>query len=98
MADVERLPWAEQLVLDDASFRRQLSYVLEHSPFYREKLAGLDTTIGLAEIAQLPLTEKPEVKATSTPETPFGACSWPVSRAAASPPSGRRSRTAGAPG
>jgi phenylacetate-CoA ligase len=73
MTDIERLPWAEQLVLDDASFREQLSYLLEHSPFYRAKLGGLDTTIGLAEIAGLPLTEKAEVKATSTPAMPFGA-------------------------
>jgi phenylacetate-CoA ligase len=47
--------------------------VLERSPFYREKLSGVDPTIGLDEIAQLPLTEKPEVKATSTPALPFGA-------------------------
>jgi phenylacetate-CoA ligase len=73
MTEIERLPWDEQFVLDDASFRAQLSYLLEHSPFYREKLSGLETTIGLAEIAQLPLTEKPELKATSTPARPLGA-------------------------
>jgi phenylacetate-CoA ligase len=66
------VPWAEQRALDDASFRRQLAYVLERSPFYREKLAGIDTDVGLEEIAQLPLTEKPEVKATCTPAMPFG--------------------------
>ena len=64
MSDAERVPWAEQLAIDDASFRQQLQYLLERSPFYREKLAGLDTSIGLDEIALLPLTEKPEVKAT----------------------------------
>jgi phenylacetate-CoA ligase len=73
MTDPERLPWAEQLALDDASFRQQLAYLLERSPFYREKLAGLDANIGLDEIALLPLTEKPEVKATCTPTSPFGA-------------------------
>ena len=73
MTDAERVPWAEQLALDDASFRRQLAYLLERSPFYREKLAGFDLNIGLDEIAQLPLTEKPEVKATCTPARPFGA-------------------------
>jgi phenylacetate-CoA ligase len=72
MTDTERLPWAEQAALDDASFRRQLAYVLERSPFYRVKLAGLDAAIGLGEIAQLPLTGKPEVKATCTPARPFG--------------------------
>jgi phenylacetate-CoA ligase len=73
MTDVERLPWAEQLALDDKSFRQQLAYLLERSPFYREKLAGLDANVGLDEIARLPLTEKPEVKATCTPTSPFGA-------------------------
>jgi phenylacetate-CoA ligase len=73
MTDVERLPWAEQLTLDEESFREQLAYLLERSPFYREKLAGLDANIGLDEIARLPLTEKPEVRATCTPASPFGA-------------------------
>jgi phenylacetate-CoA ligase len=73
MTDVERLPWAEQLELDDVSFRQQVAYLLERSPFYREKLAGVDANIGLDEIARLPLTEKPDVKATCTPESPFGA-------------------------
>jgi phenylacetate-CoA ligase len=73
MTDAERLPWADQLALDDASFRRQLAYLLERSPFYRAKLAGLDADIGLDEIARLPLTEKTEVKATCMPTSPFGA-------------------------
>ena len=42
MTEAERLPWAEQLALDDASFRAQLAYLLDRSPFYREKLAGSD--------------------------------------------------------
>jgi phenylacetate-CoA ligase len=71
--DVEARPWAEQLALDDASYRTQLAYLLERSPFYRAKLAGADTTSGLAEIAQLPLTEKDELRETRTPENPFGA-------------------------
>jgi phenylacetate-CoA ligase len=73
MTDVERLPWAEQLALDDVSFRQRLAYLLERSPFYREKLAGFDTNGGLAGIAQLPLTEKAEVQATCTAANPFGA-------------------------
>jgi phenylacetate-CoA ligase len=73
LTDDERAPWREQRVIDDASFHEQLAYVLEHSPFYREKLAGLDTDVGLDEIARLPLTEKPEVRATCTPASPFGA-------------------------
>ncbi|HEX6700959.1 MAG TPA: AMP-binding protein [Gaiellaceae bacterium] len=66
-------PWEEQLAADDASFREQLAYLRERSPFYREKLAGFDTAGGLAEIVQLPLTEKDELRATCTPERPVGA-------------------------
>ena len=53
-AEVETRPWAEQLALDDESYRAQLAYLLERSPFYREKLAaGLDDAAGgLAEIAR----------------------------------------------
>ena len=69
----ETLPWADQLAVDDASYRAQLAYLLERSDFYREKLAGVDTGGGLAEIAQLPLTEKEELRETRTTENPFGA-------------------------
>jgi phenylacetate-CoA ligase len=72
MTDAERLPWEEQLALDDVSYREQLAYLLQRSPFYREMLAGL-TPGGLAEIADLPLTEKEELRATVTRENPFGA-------------------------
>ncbi len=73
MTDAERLPWVDQLALDGESFREQLAYVLERSPFYREKLAGHGTTLELEEIARLPLTEKSEVKATCTAASPLGA-------------------------
>jgi phenylacetate-CoA ligase len=76
--DVETRPWAEQLALDDASYRTQLAYLFERSPFYREKLtaAGLDSAGaagGLADIARLPLTDKRELRATCTPSKPIGA-------------------------
>ena len=58
---------------DDGRFREQLAYLLERSPFYREKLADRDTGGGLESIAQLPLTDKRELKATCTPDNPFGA-------------------------
>ena len=78
MTDAERLPWPEQLALDDESYREQLAYLLERSPFYRDKLraAGLASAQaagGLADIAQVALTEKHELRATVTPENPFGA-------------------------
>jgi phenylacetate-CoA ligase len=70
--EVETRPWDEQLALDDGEFRAQLGYLLERSPFYRGKLAGAPE-VGLAEIAQLPLTDKSELKPTVTPERPFGS-------------------------
>jgi phenylacetate-CoA ligase len=69
---VETLPWDVQLELDDDAYREQLEYLLERSPFYREKLAGLEPG-GLDEIASLPLTEKAELRATVTAGNPFGA-------------------------
>jgi phenylacetate-CoA ligase len=72
MTDAERLPWPEQLEADDDSFCAQLAYLRERSPFYREKLTGFDAD-SLADIAQLPLTEKEELRATITPGNPFGA-------------------------
>jgi phenylacetate-CoA ligase len=77
-AEVETRPWAEQLAADDPVYRSQLAYLLERSPLYRDKLtaAGLDSVPdagGLAEIGELPLTEKGELRASATPENPIGA-------------------------
>jgi phenylacetate-CoA ligase len=69
--DVETRSAQEQLDLDDAAYREQLAYVLERSPFYRQKLATTGPG-GLADIAQLPLTEKRELRATCTPDNPIG--------------------------
>ena len=70
--EVEARPWDEQLALDDESYRAQLSYLLERSPFYRAKLAGADPDGGLAELATLPLTQKDELRASRTRENPIG--------------------------
>jgi phenylacetate-CoA ligase len=75
--EVETRPWVQQLELDDRSYRAQLQYLFERSPFYREKLmaagvASAEAAGGLDEIARLPLTDKSELKATATPENPFG--------------------------
>ena len=69
--EVETRPWDEQVALDDESYRSQIAYLLERSRFYREKLAGTEIG-GLADIARLPLTEKDELRATTTPENPIG--------------------------
>ena len=76
--EVETRPWREQLALDDHSYRAELAYLLERSPFYREKLAaagvdGASDAGGLDEIGSLPLTTKQELRATVTPENPIGA-------------------------
>ena len=57
---------------DAEAFEEQLAYLLERSPFYREKLKHRPR-VALEDIAALPLTEKPEIRATVTPENPFGA-------------------------
>jgi phenylacetate-CoA ligase len=74
---VETRSWDEQFVLDDRSYRAQLVYVLERSAFYREKLAAAGVSAspdagGLADIARLPLTEKTELKATTSDANPIG--------------------------
>src|SRR4051794_28156132 len=70
--EVETRPWEQQLALDDAAFREQVADLRERSPFYREKLQGAGPG-GLDAIAALPLTEKHELRASVTPEHPFGA-------------------------
>jgi phenylacetate-CoA ligase len=80
--DIETLPWAEQFAVDDSSYRVQLEYLYERSAFYREKLsaAGFASGAGgLTDIAQLPLTEKREIKATCTSGNPIGThlCATP---------------------
>jgi phenylacetate-CoA ligase len=67
---VETRSPAEQLELDDESFRTQVAYLRERSQLYRERVA---TVSGLADIARLPLTDKSEIRATCTAENPIGA-------------------------
>ena len=76
--EIETVHWDEQLELDDASYRAQLAYLFERSPFYRAKLAaaGCATAAeagGLVDLARLPLTEKQELRETVTLENVFGA-------------------------
>ena len=72
---VEARSWDEQAELDAASYAEQLAYLVARSPFYRAKL-GIDSAGeagGLADIAELPLTEKDELRATRSAALPFGA-------------------------
>jgi phenylacetate-CoA ligase len=75
---VETRPWAEQLALDDASYREQVAYLLERSGFYRQKLraagfADAAAVGGLRDIARLPFTEKSELRDSVTPDNPVGS-------------------------
>ena len=56
---------------DADSYRAQIAYLLERSALYREKL-GASPSDRLEDIAELPLTDKDELRATVTPENPFG--------------------------
>jgi phenylacetate-CoA ligase len=72
------LAWDELLARDDEAYRTQLAYLFDRSRFYRQRLkaAGFPTAGaagGLTEISQLALTEKAELKETSTAENPIGA-------------------------
>src|SRR5688572_18099977 len=74
-ADVETRPSHEQSDLDDRAYRRQIAYLLERSPFYREKLAraGFATASrigGLGDIAGLPFTEKSELRSSCSDDNP----------------------------
>ena len=76
--EIETRPTAEQFELDRVSYKKQVQYLFDHSPFYREKLeeAGFDTPekVGdLSEIGALPFTEKDEIRATQAAHGPFGA-------------------------
>jgi phenylacetate-CoA ligase len=67
--EVETRSPAEQFEIDDRSYRAQLAYLLDRSAFYRERVTSAG---GLAEIAELPLTDKREIRATCTPGNPIG--------------------------
>src|SRR5438094_1026909 len=62
----------------DASYRRQIAALYERSAFYREKheqagFASPDAVQGLDRIADLPFTEKDELRASQAEQPPLGA-------------------------
>jgi phenylacetate-CoA ligase len=74
----ETLPWAEQAAADAAAWRAQVDYLFARSPFYRAKLAAAGfgdaaSVGGLDRIADLPFTEKDELRASRTATNPVGA-------------------------
>ena len=75
--EVETRPWRDQVALDEALYRKQVSYLLARSSFYQDKLrtAGFhteDAVGGLDKIAKLPFTEKDEIRASCSADHPIG--------------------------
>jgi len=75
--DVEVLPWHEQVRRDDALYRKQIEYLLARSRFYQIKLRSTgfampDKIGGLHAIADLPFTEKSEIRASCSETDPMG--------------------------
>jgi phenylacetate-CoA ligase len=75
--DIEAAPWEGQGAADEAPYRRQIAYLIERSPFYRDKLAragfaSVESVGGLADIARLPFTEKDELRASRNADEPIG--------------------------
>ncbi len=69
---VETRPWGEQGGADDAAYRAQVAYLLERSKFYQNKLSGIKLG-GLANLGDLPFTEKDELRASRTVDNAIGA-------------------------
>ncbi|MGO4870765.1 MAG: phenylacetate--CoA ligase family protein [Roseiarcus sp.] len=75
--EIEAAPWDEQAGRDDPLYRAQIAYLLRRSFFYRDKLAraGFDTPAavgGLEKIAELPFTEKDELRRSRNADEPIG--------------------------
>lgn len=75
--DIEALPFESQTAIDDVLYRRQVAYLFANSRFYRDKLtaAGFATPEsvgGLDRIADLPMTEKDELRQTRSDDEPVG--------------------------
>ena len=76
--ETETRPLAEQHRIDDGLYARQMAYVFANSEFYRHKFgaAGMkrvEDLGGLEQIANLPFTEKDELRRTQAESPPFGA-------------------------
>lgn len=75
--EVEGRSLDDQLKADDATYRRQVAYLFAKSPFYRRKLheAGFkdaDSVGGIDRIAELPFTDKSEIRSSQSEHPPFG--------------------------
>jgi phenylacetate-CoA ligase len=75
--DIETRTPEEQLQIDRITYRRQIEYLFNFSPFYRRKLtaAGFRDAAAVGDldgIAELPFTEKDEIRKSQAEHPPFG--------------------------
>src|SRR5471030_792522 len=75
--EIEGAPWESQAGADAPLFLKQLEYLFDRSRFYQKKLreAGFADAIaagGLDQIAELPFTEKDELRQSRSPDEPIG--------------------------
>jgi phenylacetate-CoA ligase len=75
--DTETRPLEDQFAIDQDSYRQQVRYLYDNSAFYQRKLraAGFKDAASVGEldnIAQLPFTEKDEIRETQATSPPFG--------------------------
>ncbi len=75
--EVEARSLDDQFKRDDTAFRQQISYLFERSPFYARKLkkAGFndaESVGGIDRIAELPATDKDEIRESQQLAPPFG--------------------------
>jgi phenylacetate-CoA ligase len=76
--EIETRPVEEQYRIDQDSYKQQIDYLFRNSDFYRDKLAGAGfrnagDVGGLDNIADLPFTEKDELRASQAEHPPFGS-------------------------
>ncbi len=76
--EVETRTREEQLAVDRDTYKTQIRYLFERSPFYRDKLnaagfADSEAVGALDDIAALPFTEKDEIRASQAAHPPLGS-------------------------
>jgi phenylacetate-CoA ligase len=76
--DVERRSPEDQYRIDHEQYRRQIEYLFAQSEFYRQRLMAAGFRSGadvgpLERIAELPFTEKDDLRKTQADSPPFGA-------------------------
>lgn len=73
---MECLPPEAERRLNEELFTRQIAYLFQHSPFYRDKLHGArlgpESIRGLDDLPKIPFTTKEELRESQRQDPPFG--------------------------